>query len=107
MENVSYSTGLGASDHISFSVEINCYTKYVQSNTVRANYIAAKNELSQINWEETNGMKVHGSWEFFLNKLTGCIEKHVPIANTKRNKAPWMDIVSNGLGQSTKLGIDT
>ena len=96
VENMSYGTSLGASDHISFSVELNCNIKYVQSKTVKrnyykANYIAARNKLSQVNWEEMKGMNVHGSWEFFLNKLT-CIERHVPIAKaTKWKKASWMD----------------
>ena len=38
MENVSYGTRLGASDHISFSLEINCNVKYVKRNTVKSNY---------------------------------------------------------------------
>ena len=65
-------SSLGASDHISFSVEKNCIIKFAESSTVktnyyRGNYVAVRTALSQINWEEMSGMDIHDSWKFFLN----------------------------------------
>lgn len=49
--------------------------KAIQRNYYRGNYIAAREELSQVSWTEMDGMDVHDNWDFFLNKLTDCIEK--------------------------------
>lgn len=70
VNNVSYGSSLGASDHISFIVELLCNFKNVERNTVKRNfykgdYSAARDYLSSVDWSVMNTMNVQDSWNLF------------------------------------------
>ena len=98
VQRVSYETNLGASDHISFMVELLCSPTKIESNTIkrnfyRGNYIAIREDLGSVNWAEMNSLNVQERWDLFMEKITNCIEKHVPVIRYtgKRLKPKWMD----------------
>ena len=79
-------------------VELLCSPTKIESNTIkrnfyRGNYIAIKEDLGSVNWAEMNSLNVQERWDLFMEKITNCMEKHIPVIRYtgKRLKPKWMD----------------
>ena len=95
-DNVSYGSSLGASDHISFTVELLCNLKNVERKTVKRNYnkgdySGARDYLSSVNWSEMNSMNVQESWDFFIGHVTDCVNTYIPIKGSSKIKKITVD----------------
>lgn len=97
INSIHYCSNLGASDHVSLFISLDCDASYDVSNTVKRNYHkgdyeAIRLELSKINWEIIDNMSTNESYTFFSDKICECVEKYVPIVNPKKmKKGKWMD----------------
>ena len=98
VQNVSYGSSLGASDHISFTVDLLCTLNNVESATVKRNYYkgdysAARDYLSGVDWSEMDSMNVQESWGLFIGHVTNCVDKFIPVKKQcqKKMKPKWMD----------------
>ena len=98
IKNITYGMSLGASDHISLYVELDCNVINIDSKTVkrnyyRGNYLSVREDLLSVNWAEMDSMDLHESWNFFHKQVTDCTEKHIPVIKNvgKRQKSKWMD----------------
>ena len=85
---MTYSSNLGASDHICFIAELHCnlavqYTDTVKRNLYKGNYEDIRQELSAVNWENMDNYSVEESWNFFIDKIKNSIDKHVPLQKVK------------------------
>ena len=88
VSKVTYSSNLGASDHICFIAEIHCNlavqdTDTVKRNFYKGNYEDIRQELSAVNWENMDNLNVEESWNFFIDKIKNSIDKHVPLKKVK------------------------
>ena len=91
VQNVSYGSSLGASDHISFTVDLLCTLNNVESATVKRNYYkgdysAARDYLSAVDWSEMDSMNVQESWGLFIGHVTNCVDKFIPVKKTVSEK---------------------
>ncbi|WAR26475.1 hypothetical protein MAR_012179, partial [Mya arenaria] len=98
VENLTLSSKLGASDHISIICEIPCVVNKDRKpvnkvNFFKGDYVKIKNYLSRVNWKEMADMNVEDSWSFLLRHMDFCVESYIPECNTKRGckKPKWMD----------------
>ena len=95
---------IGKSDHAVITFNINVATSYDSERTYHAyykgNYENIRQDMSQIDWHtETASKNIDESWNFFHNKLSGAIERHIPKLKYKSNKKPqW-------LNKETKIAI--
>ena len=104
VSKIIYSSNLGSSDHICFVAELNCGLickdlKTVKRNFYKGDYDKIREELSVIDWNTgqltLDEKNVEESWDFFINQISGCIEKHIPLkkVNLNRKRQRWVDTV--------------
>ena len=91
VSKITYSSNLGASDHICFLAELHCNlvvndSETIKRNFYKGNYEAIREELQAVNWESIEDLNVEDSWNFFITKINNVIDKHVPQKKLNRNK---------------------
>ena len=114
IQNVSYGSSLGASDHISFTVDLLCSLNNVESKTVKRNfykgdYSAVRDHLSSVKWSEMISMDIQESWDLFIKHVSDCVEKFVPLKrqNPNKVKSKWLDAhCLRCVKKKSKHGID-
>ena len=120
VSKITYSSNLGASDHICFLAELHCKLAVNDSETIKrnfykGNYEAIREELQAVNWESIEDLNVEDSWNFFITKINNVIDKHVPQKKLNRNKrkqkwinAECLSSIKHGIGiftQKTEMTI--
>ena len=70
-------------------------SKTVERNFYKGDYDKIREELSVIDWNTMDEKNVEESWYFFINQISGCIEKHIPLkkVNLNRKRQRWVDTV--------------
>ena len=98
IENLSLTSKLGASNHVSIFFEIPFIGKKDVQTISRANYFKGdytkiKNYLSIVDWNVMVEMNVENSWLFFQKHIKHCEENFIPkFGKTKDIQKPkWMD----------------
>ena len=98
IDNVKIGDKLGASDHASIIFDVLCTFERNDSQQQRpdfykADYRSIRTYLQSVDWNEMSDMDTETSWDFFMNKVSYCIEQYVPVkkTNKKFKKPKWMD----------------
>ncbi|WAR22203.1 hypothetical protein MAR_016177, partial [Mya arenaria] len=93
VENLTLSSKLSASDHISIICEIPCVVNKDREPVNKGDYVEIRNYLSSVNWKEMADMNVEDFWSFLLRHMNFCVENFIPECNTKGGckKPKWMD----------------
>lgn len=98
IENLSIDCKLGASDHVSVTFDVKCQVNRQCEDIKRPNffngkYSEIKKYLNNVEWNNMIDMNIDEAWEFFRKHIDLCIDKFVPVKNTKCKfvKPKWMD----------------
>jgi len=96
VDKVEYSSNLGASDHVSLFLTLNCMpVKYTDSllkrNFHKGDYEAVRKDLEAVDWSEMNTLSVEKGYQFFLNEIEQTVQKNVPRKkiNSSSRKSKW------------------
>ena len=91
ISNLQYLPGLGNSDHVCLSFDLNCYTT-ITDDTPRPNYNKAdykriRQSLDQIDWEgELRDRNFSDAWNFFEEKLEAIMEECIPMSKPRSKR---------------------
>jgi len=98
VQKVTYSANLGASDHICFTVDLDCnspelVTRVERKNFHKGDYESIRSELEQVEWECMQNMNVQQSWDFFISQINESVDKHVPVSKPRagKKKKKWVN----------------
>ena len=98
VDKVTYSSNLGASDHVCFIAELSCTPWVKSTSTLKRNfhkgdYESIRNDLTLVDWQLMENMDMKESWDFLTNKLSETVSKNVPLTKTgpKKNKQKWVN----------------
>jgi hypothetical protein len=78
---------LGNSDHCAIQIEVAVHVEIKKKSINRpawkkADFVAIRNSLDRINWDENLNGTVEADWLFFKEKLQECAERFVPNRKT-------------------------
>ena len=96
VNDIQFSSGLGASDHLAYSAYLRCNPEIRDSETLKYNfhkgdYVTINKELQSVDWGQLHNMNVQERWDFFQEKLQSSIENHIPIKRKSKKKQKWTD----------------
>ena len=98
VSKITYTSNLGSSDHVCFITELKCKllskdTKTIKRNFYKGNYVSIREDLRTVEWNSMDEMNVEDSWNFFIDKISNSIEKHIPLKKVNSNwkKQRWVD----------------
>ena len=85
VKNLTYSAGLGASDHVILEFDFSCYSLQRKQpgnrlDLSRANFKLLNNRLRSINWDCLHHLDFSNSYAFFKAHIQECIEEAVPLS---------------------------
>ena len=100
VNNITYSPGLGKSDHLTITFQFVCYTETVETaftkrNYFKGNYKKISSELEAVDWNQAlERLSLSESWENLVDKLINLIESNVPVCRANRDtvkKCPYVN----------------
>ena len=100
VNNITYSPGLGKSDHLTITFQFVCYTETVETaftkrNYFKGNYKKISSELEAVDWNQAlERLSLSESWENLVDKLINLIESNVPVCKANRDtvkKCPYVN----------------
>ena len=98
IESVEHRNNLGASDHISMLININCKpvvhsVESTKRNYYKGDYQAIRRDLSKVNWELLEELNVEDSYAYFMQNIEKIVDKNIPLikTGTGRRKKKWLD----------------
>jgi len=96
IENLKYLPGLGNSDHLCISFDVELQTSDSESvlkyNVYCADYTKMRMLLSTINWEcDMENLSVNDTWDFFSRTFDEIVKACVPLARPRYSKNIYMN----------------
>ena len=87
IESVDHRNNLGASDHISMLININCKpvvhsVESTKRNYYKGDYQAIRRDLSMVNWELSEELNVEDSYTYFMQNIEKIVYKNIPLIKT-------------------------
>ena len=101
VNNMTYSPGLGKSDHLILTFQFVCYTESIETAFSKRNYHKGDykkicSELEVVDWNQVlQRLSLSESWEILVDKLTNLIESNVPVCKANRDTAKKCPYINN------------
>ena len=90
VKNLSYSAGLGASDHVILEFELTCYSVYRPSDSKLdigpGNFKLLNSMLFNIDWDQLHEFEFFSNYAFFKKNVHECIRKAIPMSRPSNKK---------------------
>ena len=101
-DGVEYYSNLGASDHVSLQINLNCSPEtnrfdLVKRNYHKGDYDQIRADLSTVEWNQIKTMSVNEGYDLIVNSIKTTVEKYIHMKTTETNdsknlrKKKWMN----------------